>query len=69
MTTPNARVIVTCESCELGLALGTSPLARLRAELSAFFTEHDGCETRIDLSKAPGLRLLPVAAQSEHCYS
>ena len=56
-----------CESCDLGLALGTSPLVRLRTELSQFFTEHDSCETRIDLSKAPGLRLLPPApSPAEH---
>ena len=68
MSSVHARVVVQCDSCELGVALPAAPLVRLRGDLQLFFTEHEACETRIDLSQAPGLRLLPLPATAEHAH-
>jgi hypothetical protein len=60
------RVVVVCESCDLELAIGISPMTKLRSVLGSFFTEHDGCETTIDVSSAHGLRLVPASGSVDH---
>jgi hypothetical protein len=62
VTSPAGRVLVACASCDVGLTLAVSPQVRLRQQLSEFFTEHDGCETMIDISGAPELRLAALPA-------
>jgi hypothetical protein len=49
--------VLTCKTCAVDLVVPTSPVARLREVLEAFFTVHDGCATTIDLSQGGGLRL------------
>ena len=66
MSSPAGRVMVVCSSCDLELAIGVSPMVRLRELLGSFFTDHDGCETTIDVSSAHGLRLVPAAAPTDH---
>jgi hypothetical protein len=50
-------VIVVCSTCDLGLEIPISPMTRLREGLKTFFTDHDDCETTIDLSQAGQMRL------------
>ena len=66
MTSPSGRVVVVCASCDLELAIGVSPMNRLRALLGSFFTDHDGCQTTIDLSSAHGVRLVPAHSAADH---
>ena len=66
MSTQPGRVVVVCSSCDLELQIGISPMTRLRGMLGSFFTEHDGCETTIDVSSAHGVRLVPASASADH---
>lgn len=66
MSSQSGRVLVVCSSCDLELAIGTSPMIRLREMLGSFFTDHDGCDTTIDVSSAHGLRLVPGSTTADH---
>jgi hypothetical protein len=68
VSSPAGRVVVVCESCDLELAIGISPMHRMREVLGSFFTEHDGCDTTIDVSSAHGLRLVPAHATTDHPF-
>lgn len=52
MTSGSAGIALTCATCALEVVLEDADEAAVRTALAAFFTDHDGCRTSVDLSRA-----------------